>query len=244
MDLGLSGKRALVTGASKGLGKAVATALRMEGAAVAICARDPDRIQAAASEIGALGIVGDLSAAHGVEPLLHEAIGRLGGIDILVVNTGGPPGANFDRVTDEMWRQAFEGLWISTVQLIRGSLPGMISRRWGRVLVVTSVSGVQPIPNLAISNALRPGLHGMLNDLSRDVAKHGVTVNALMPGYTATERLRDLGMDDAKVAAMVPAQRLGHPRGIRRPCGISGIRAGWLYLRPGHRLRWRNLGSI
>jgi 3-oxoacyl-[acyl-carrier protein] reductase len=211
MDLGLKGRRALVTGASKGLGKAVAAALSAEGAAVAICARDPNRTQAAAREIGAVGIVADLSVVNGVEPLLRQAIERLGGIDILVVNTGGPLGANFDGVTDDMWRLAFEGLWISTVQLIRGSLPGMKKRRWGRILVVTSVSAVEPLPNLAISNALRPGLHGLLNDLSREVAKHGVTVNALMPGYTATERLRDLGIDDAKVAATVPAQRLGRP---------------------------------
>ena len=91
MDLGLNGRRALVTGASKGLGKAVAAALSAEGAAVAICARDPDRTQAAAREIGAVGIVADLSVSNGVEPLLRQAIERLGGIDILVVNTGGPP---------------------------------------------------------------------------------------------------------------------------------------------------------
>jgi 3-oxoacyl-[acyl-carrier protein] reductase len=134
MDFGLKGRRALVTGASKGLGKAVAAALSAEGAAVAICARDPERTQAAAREIGAVGIIADLSAVSGVEPLLRQAIERLGGIDILVVNTGGPPGANFDGVTDDMWRQAFEGLWISTVQLIRGSLRGMKERLWGRDL--------------------------------------------------------------------------------------------------------------
>lgn len=211
MDLGLNGRRALVTGASKGLGKAVAAALSAEGVSVAICARDPDRTEAAARETGAVGIVADLSVVNGVEPLLRQAIEKLGGVDILVANTGGPPGANFDDVTDDMWRQAFEGLWISTVQLIRGSLPGMKERRWGRILVVTSVSAIEPLPKLAISNALRPGLHGLLNDLSRDVAKHGVTVNVLMPGYTDTERLRDLGIDDAKVAAMVPVRRLGRP---------------------------------
>ncbi len=211
MDLGLKGRRALVTGASKGLGKAVAAALRAEGATVAICARDPERTAAAAREIGAVGIVADLSAADAVAPLLRQAVERLGGIDILVVNTGGPPAGNFDGVTDAMWRQAFEGLWISTVQLIRGCLPAMQEQRWGRIMVVTSVSAAEPLPNLAISNALRPGLHGLLNALSRDVANDGITVNALMPGYTATERLRDLGIDDAKVAAMVPAGRLGRP---------------------------------
>ena len=200
-----------ITGASAGIGKATAIRLARQGAAVAICARDSDRTQAAAREIGAAGIVADLSAADGVEPLLRQAIEKLGGIDILVVNTGGPPGADFDSATDDMWRHAFQGLWISTVQLIRGALPGMKTRQWGRILVVTSVSAVEPLPNLTISNALRPGLHGLLNDLSRDVARHGITVNALMPGYTATERLRDLGIDDAKVSATVPAQRLGRP---------------------------------
>jgi len=211
MDFGLKNKRALVTGASRGLGKAIAGALRSEGAAVAICARNRERIEAAAKDIGAVGLTGDLSAAGAAEQVARQAIDRLGGIDILIVNTGGPPAGTFASVTDDAWRHAFDGLWMSTVQLIRFCLPAMRERRWGRIMIVTSVSAAEPLPNLMISNALRPGLHGLINALSREVAGDGITVNVLMPGYTATERLRELGVDEAKTAAQIPAGRLGRP---------------------------------
>ncbi len=178
---------------------------------MAICARDAGKIAAAARDIGAIGLVSDLSMPGVADALVHQAIERLGGIDILVVNTGGPPGATFDGVTDEMWRHAYEGLWMSTVQLIRGCLPAMKKQRWGRIMIVTSISAGEPLPSLMISNALRPGLHGLVNALSREVAGDGITVNALMPGYTATERLQELGIDDSKVKSMIPAGRLGRP---------------------------------
>jgi 3-oxoacyl-[acyl-carrier protein] reductase len=211
MDFGLKNKRALVTGASRGLGKAIAHALRMEGAAVAICARNPERIETAAREIGAIGLTGDLSAAGAAEDVLRQATDRLGGIDILVVNTGGPPAGTFDAITDDAWRRAFDGLWMSTVQLIRGCLPGMRERRWGRIMIVTSISASEALPSLMLSNALRPGLHGLVNALSREVAGDGITVNAIMPGYTLTERLRELGVDEKKAAAQIPAGRFGRP---------------------------------
>jgi 3-oxoacyl-[acyl-carrier protein] reductase len=211
MDLGLKNKRALVTGASQGLGKAVAGSLRAEGAAVAICSRDAGKIEAAAKDIGAIGLVADLSAPGAVESLLQQTAAQLGAVDVLVVNTGGPPAATFDGVTDEMWRQSYEGLWMSTVQLIRGCLPAMKKQHWGRILIVTSISAGEPLPNLMISNALRPGLHGLVNALSREVAAEGITVNAIMPGYTDTERTQKLGINDEKIKAMVPAQRIGRP---------------------------------
>jgi 3-oxoacyl-[acyl-carrier protein] reductase len=212
VDLGLRNKRALVTGASRGLGKAVASELRAEGAAVAICARQPGRVEAAAAELGAVGLVSDLSAPGAAIELVRQATVRLGGIDILVVNTGGPPAAGFDAIADETWRQSFEGLWMSTVQLIRGCLPAMRERRWGRIMIVTSISAREPLPSLMISNALRPGLHGLVNALSREVAGDGVTVNAIMPGYTLTERLQELGIDEDGVASQIPARRLGRPQ--------------------------------
>ncbi len=209
MDFGLTNRRALVTGASRGLGRAIAEALRSEGAAVAICARNAERIEAAAKEIGAVGIVGDLSVSGAAAEILRRANERLGGVDILVINTGGPPAGTFDTTGDDAWRSAFEGLWMSTVQLIRGCLPAMRERGWGRIMIVTSVSADEPLPNLMISNALRPGLHGLINALSREVAGDGITVNALMPGYTLTERLRSLGVDVNAIAAQIPARRLG-----------------------------------
>ena len=211
MDFGLTKKRALVTGASRGLGKAIARELRAEGADVAICAREPQRLAAAAQEIGAIGLAGDLSNPDAVPELIRQANDRLGGIDILVINTGGPPGAGFDGISDATWRTAFENLWVSSVQLIRECLPGMRERRWGRIMIVTSVSAREPLPNLMISNALRPGLHGLVNALSREVAGDGITVNALMPGYTLTERLQELKIDEAKVVTQIPARRMGRP---------------------------------
>ena len=211
MDLGLNNKKALVTGASRGLGKAIAAALSAEGAKVAICARDGGRLETAAKEIGAIGFAADLSAPGAVNAVLRHATEKLGGIDILVVNTGGPPAGDFAAISDRAWRTAFEGLWMSAVDLIRGALPGMRQRRWGRIMIVTSVSAQEPLPNLMISNALRPGLHGLVNALSREVAVDGVTVNAIMPGYTLTERIRELGVDEKQAAAQIPAGRMGRP---------------------------------
>jgi len=212
MDLGLTNRRALVTGASLGLGKAIAKSLSFEGASVAICARDPERVHLAAREIGAVGIIADLNIAGAVQRVLTDTRRELGGIDILIINTGGPPATpSFDAVTDELWRSAFEGIWISAAQLIRGCLPQMRDRGWGRILMVTSVSAREPLPNLMLSNALRPGLHGMLNALSREVAKHAITVNAIMPGYTLTERLEALELNQISVCAEIPAGRLGRP---------------------------------
>lgn len=213
MDLKLSGRRALVTGASQGLGRAVAAALAAEGADVAICGRDAARIEAARGQIGAkAGLVAELGRPGAVDTLLaasHDALG--GAPEVLVINTGGPPAAGFDAVSDDQWRQSFEDLWISSVQLIRGALPAMCQAGWGRVLMVTSISAREPLPDLLISNALRPGLHGLLNALSREYGADGVTFNALMPGYTLTERLRDIGVDDAAVSATIPARRMGRP---------------------------------
>ena len=211
MDLGLSNKRALVTGASRGLGKAIAAALSVEKANVAICARDAIRLEAAAKEIGAIGFPADLSQAGAVDSLLRQATDKLGGIDILVVNTGGPPGGDFAAISGDAWRKAFEGLWMSAVDLIRGVLPGMRQRRWGRIMIVTSISAKEPLPNLMVSNALRPGLHGLVNGLSREVASDGVTINAIMPGYTLTERIREVGIDEKQAAAQIPAGRMGRP---------------------------------
>jgi 3-oxoacyl-[acyl-carrier protein] reductase len=211
VDLGLNNKRALVTGASRGLGKAIAAALAAEGVKVAICARDAARLAAAAKEIGATGFVADLSQPGAADAVLRRATEKLGGIDILVVNTGGPPAGSFAAISDDAWRAAFEGLWMSAVDLIRGALPGMRQRRWGRIMIVTSVSAKEPLPNLMISNALRPGLHGLVNALSREVAGEGVTVNAIMPGYTLTERIRELGVDEKQAAAQIPAGRMGRP---------------------------------
>ena len=211
MDLALGNRRALVMGGSRGLGKAIAKALRAEGARVAICARDAGRVAAAAADLGAEGLVCDLSVPGAAAAVVEEAARRRGGLDILVVNTGGPPPSLFADLDDATWRRAFEGLWMSSVGAIRAALPAMRAARWGRILLVTSIAAKEPVPNLMLSNSLRAGLHGLVNSLSREVAADQVTVNALLPGYALTERLRELKVDEARAAAAIPAGRIGSP---------------------------------
>jgi len=211
MDLGIAGKRALVTGSSKGLGKAVAAALAAEGVRVAICSRNAETAAKTAAELKAEAFPADLSAAGAVEKLIADVTEKFGGIDILVSNTGGPPPTGFDDTSDEQWRAGFEGLFMSTVKLIRLCLPGMRARKWGRIMTVTSVTAREPLDGLTISNAIRPGLHGLLNSLSREVGKDGITVNALMPGSTLTDRLKDFPFDPEEIDRTIPARRLGKP---------------------------------
>ncbi|HVT50348.1 MAG TPA: SDR family oxidoreductase [Dongiaceae bacterium] len=211
MDLGIAGKRALVTGSSKGLGRAIAAALAAEGVKVAICSRNADSVAKTAAELKVEGFPADLSAAGAVEKLVEDVTRKLGGVDILVSNTGGPPPTGFDTTTDQQWRDAFEGLFMSTVKLIRLCLPGMRARKWGRIMTVTSVSAREPLDGLTISNAIRPGIHGLLNSLSREVGKDGITVNALMPGSTLTDRLKDFPYDQDEIDRTIPARRLGKP---------------------------------
>ena len=209
MELGLSGRRALVMGGSSGLGKAIAQALIKEGARTVICARGAERLAATAAQIGAQGIVADVTLPGAAAALVGESEKRLGPLDVLVVNTGGPPPGLFANLSEAAWRTAFESLWISSVGAMRAALPGMRARRWGRVILVTSVAAREPVANLMLSNSLRAGLHGLVNALSREVAADGVTINALMPGYTLTERLAELKLDEAELATQIPAGRLG-----------------------------------
>lgn len=209
MDLGLRTRRALVMGGSSGLGRAIAQALIQEGARVAICARGAERLASTAAQIGAEGIVADVAKPDAARHLVTEAERRLGPLDVLVVNTGGPPPGKFLELADDAWRTTFEALWMSSVSAMRAALVGMRARRWGRVVVVTSIAAREPVANLLLSNALRAGLHGLVNALSKEVAADGVTVNALMPGYTLTERLEELRLDEAALTRQIPAGRLG-----------------------------------
>src|SRR3954465_10625485 len=211
MDLHIKGKRALVTGSSKGLGRAIAAGLAAEGVNVAICSRNKEAVAKAAAEIKVEGFPCDLSQDGAVEALVEQVNAKLGGIDILVANTGGPPPTVFDGTSDAQWRTAFEALFMSTVRMIRLALPGMKKRQWGRIMVVTSVAAAEPLDGLTISNALRPGLHGLLNSLSREFGKDGITVNALMPGSTLTDRLKDFPYGQDEGDRTIPARRLGKP---------------------------------
>ncbi|AMO93261.1 3-oxoacyl-(Acyl carrier protein) reductase [Collimonas fungivorans] len=153
----------------------------------------------------------DLTPKESGASLAQEVILAMGGIDVLVVNTGGPPVGAFEAVNDDAWISAFDSMFLSAVGLIRAALPGMRERKWGRIMIVTSVAGREPHPGLILSNAVRPALHGLVNALSREVAADGITVNALLPGFTMTERLLELGVDEAMIAEQVPARRMGRP---------------------------------
>jgi 3-oxoacyl-[acyl-carrier protein] reductase len=229
MDFGLRGKRALVMGASKGLGFAIAKELSVEGAQVAVCARNEERLRRAAETIGATALPCDLQLPGAAAQVVNKAMTALGGIDILLVNTGGPPTLPFERISPDDWRRSFDGLFMSTTDAIRAAIPGMRERRWGRILLVTSIAAKEPIENFTISNALRAGLHGLTKTLSREFAASGITVNALMPGYTMTERLAEAKLDLDKVAKAIPMGRIGQPEEFAALAAfLSSERAGYI----------------
>jgi 3-oxoacyl-[acyl-carrier protein] reductase len=210
MDLGISGRLALITGASKGLGLGIAEALASEGATVAVSSRSEERITAAARSIGAHPFVHDAGRPEEAPQLVRRVEAELGPIDIVVLNSGGPP-ASPDALsfTLEQWRSAYEMLLLGAVSLADAVLPGMRSRGWGRVLSVSSSVVREPSPVLALSAAHRAGLLAALKTIARQVAADGVTVNTLLPGVIATDRARELGADGADRVAQIPAGRLG-----------------------------------
>jgi len=195
MDLGLKGKVALVTAASKGMGKACAMGLAAEGARVAIAARTEADLKVAADEIRAktkaevLAIPADVTNAELVKALVAQVTQSFGTPDILIANCGGPPRGYFDEFNDEAWHAAVEVSLLSTVRLIREVLPGMRAKRWGRILTIQSVSVKEPLGELLLSNAVRPGVHGMMKTLSRQLGAEGILVNTLCPGRILTDRL-------------------------------------------------------
>ncbi len=207
MNLQLSGKTALVMGSSMGIGKAIAKMLIEEGARVAICARNIEKLNQTAQEIRAeLAIPCDLTQKNTAKILTQKVIEKFGKLDILVTNTGGPPKGTFEEITPEQWELGFQSLWLSVVESIQTALPSMKKNQWGRILLITSTAAKQPLPGLTVSNGLRAGLLGLTNSLSQEVAQYGITVNAILPGYTQTERLAELGIGPDRIAA-VPARR-------------------------------------
>ena len=183
MDLGISGRRAAVAAASKGLGFGVAQALVAEGVRVAVCGRNADTIEAAATRLGhgAVPIVADLSSPDGATGFMRDARAALGGIDILVANAGGPPPGNFASVTVDQYLGAFELNCRSTIAMCYEAVPAMREQQWGRVVAITSIAVRQPIPTLILSNTARAGLTGFLKTLAREVAaeRTDIEVDAL-----------------------------------------------------------------
>lgn len=199
MDLGLKQRRAVVTGASRGIGRAIASALAAEGADVVAAARNAEKLQELAASVqpGTGTItprVADMSKAADIQGLA----GDLGKTDILVFNTGGPPFCTAAEATDANWTTQFEAMFLSAIRLTRLALPGMRARRYGRIMLVVSSGVIQPIPNLALSNALRSGLVGWAKTLASEVGPDGVTVNCLAPGRIATDRIIEFDQARAK----------------------------------------------
>lgn len=224
MDLGISKRRAVVTGASRGLGAAIAKALAAEGVDVVAVARNAARLDDLAvsmqsvsgSLAGRACDLGDADAVLGLSDILGSA-------DILVINTGGPPPGRVSEVADSVWVKQFETLFLSAIRLTRLALPGMRERQFGRILVLVSSGVLQPIPNLGISNSLRMALVGWAKTLATEVAGDGITVNCLAPGRIATDRVAELdqgaarsqqvSIDDVQrqSRAAIPLGRYGDP---------------------------------
>lgn len=198
MDLQLHGKCAIVCAASRGLGRATALSLAREGASVAICARNEGALIEAAAEIrsatGALvvPVVADVGRGEDALRLVDRAAAELGGIDILVTNTGGPKSALFETLSDADWYEAIDSLLMSVVRLSRAVIPHMRRRGGGRILNITSISAKQPVEGLVLSNALRAGITGLARTLANEVAAENILVNCVAPGYTATDRVVEL----------------------------------------------------
>jgi 3-oxoacyl-[acyl-carrier protein] reductase len=226
MDLNLGGRRALVGGGGSGIGGGIATVLAAEGAHVAIVGRSRDRLAAEAARLGGIPIVADLATADGPASAVDQAVIALGGLDLLVVNTGGPPSGTFDALSEADWATAIDGTLQSVLRLLRAALPHLREGRDPAVLIVLSSSVREPIAGLATSNVLRPGLAGLVKTLTAEIAP--VRINGVAPGRIATDRIRQLDGIRAeslaitpeevarRVQATIPLGRYGDPAEIGR----------------------------
>jgi 3-oxoacyl-[acyl-carrier protein] reductase len=229
MDLDLSGKTAIVSAGSKGIGKAIALGLAREGARVAICSRNPDNLSQAAQEIQAvadfevLAVPVDVMKPEAIENFVSTIVQRQGKIDILVNNAGGPPVGTFADFEDEDWESAFNLTFMSVVRFVRAVLPHMRKTDGGRIINVTSTSVKQPLENLLLSNSIRPAVIGLAKSLANELAADGILVNNICPGSIYTDRIRDNVAAQVKATgqsvesimqeyeAKIPLGRLGKP---------------------------------
>ncbi|HEY8367804.1 MAG TPA: SDR family oxidoreductase [Thermodesulfobacteriota bacterium] len=227
MDLGLKGKVAVVAGASKGMGRAIARGLAAEGAAVALLARDRATLERAASDIAeatgssTLAVPTDVTRRDQIERAIAATVERFGRLDILVTNGGGPPPGTFETATDEQWQAAFELNLLSTVRMIRAALPHLARSGAGRIVNVQSTSIKQPIPGLMLSNGIRPGVQGLARTLAEEIARKGITINTVCPGRIKTDRFESL------LANRMKAWGVSREEALRReeetiPMGYAG----------------------
>ncbi|MDR7542788.1 MAG: SDR family oxidoreductase [Armatimonadota bacterium] len=235
MDLGLQGKIAIVSGASRGLGRAIAEGLAAEGATVVMCARTDAAVTAAAAAVNdsratraaggqAVPVAADVCRADDTDRLVGGALDRWGRVDILVTNAGGPPAGSVASLTEAQWDGAVQTLLMGVVRLCRGVIPSMQRQRWGRILHVTSFAVKQPQPNLGLSNAVRLAVVGLAKTQALELAPYNILVNSICPGPIATDRLKELTQgyadrehipfDEAERrlwVSQIPLGRLGQP---------------------------------
>lgn len=247
MDLGITGRVALVCGSSAGLGRAIADALAAEGCRVALNGRDEERLNHAVAllaqrhDVEIAGFRADVSVPGQATDLVDQVRQRFGSVDILVCNAAGPASASFEQTAAESWQAALDLNLLSTVHLCRAALPLMRARRWGRIICLTSVAARQPIAGLILSTTARAGVLGFSKCLADEVAAEGITVNAVCPGYMHTDRVADLVQQRAAhtkrssnqvlagYVADIPAGRMGEPEELAAAVAfLASEKAGYI----------------
>jgi 3-oxoacyl-[acyl-carrier protein] reductase len=232
MDSGLKNRVAVVAASSQGIGRATAEAFAAEGCKVAICARNEAALTQAEDAIRTrygvevLAEAFDVTQATAVHDFVEKVAARFGGVDICVTNAGGPPAKGFLAASNEEWQKAVELNLLSTVYFAKEVIPHMQKKKWGRIVTITSITTKQPVADLVLSNAVRAGVVGLVKSLANEFGKDGILVNNVGPGYTATDRLKDLAASRSKAsgktqqeifegwAADAPLKRLGEPREV------------------------------
>jgi 3-oxoacyl-[acyl-carrier protein] reductase len=225
MDLGLKDRKVIVAASSDGIARAAAERFAAEGASVAMCSRDAKKLNAAAGQIREryrakiFAEPLDVTDAGAVNEFVQHVAQQFGGVDICVTNAGGPPAKMFFATTTEEWRRALELNFISVIHFARAVLPWMQKNRWGRLVTITSITVRQPVSDLIYSNAVRAGVLGLIKSLSNEFGKDGITVNNVGPGYTATDRLKQLIEKRSQEMGVSPAEyevRLGSDAPLKR----------------------------
>ncbi len=198
MDLGLENKVAIITGSSKGIGKEIAKSFAKEKTKIVVCSRNQDKLIKVAEKIEeetgsiVLPIKADLEKHDDIQKMINNTLKKFGRIDILINNTGGPPPIKFIDTSEKHWHKAVNQLLFSVINCCYEVIPVMRKQKWGRIINMTSIAAKQPIDNLILSNTIRSGIHGLTKTLSNELAEYNITVNAVCPGYTLTERVIEL----------------------------------------------------
>jgi 3-oxoacyl-[acyl-carrier protein] reductase len=232
MDMGLKGKVAIVAASSQGIGRATAEAFAAEGCKVAMCARNAQALATAAERISKQHNVEvlhhplDVTDAQAVHEFVEAVVVKFGAADICVTNAGGPPAKGFLAATTDDWRKAVDANFMSTVYFAREVIPHMQRKRWGRIVTITSITTKQPVADLVLSNAVRAAVVGLVKSLANEFGKDGILVNNVGPGFTATDRLKELAKSRSKSlgvaekdlfegwAADAALRRLGEPKEV------------------------------